>query len=96
MNIAPRHRRSQGDDSYFYLYRISYMWYSPLGFLIVVVVGWAASWILRWIFKEDPADVDPLLLSPIVASGVQKKWMKTDECASTITLHEAYHRKDTY
>ncbi|XP_032671555.1 putative sodium-dependent multivitamin transporter [Odontomachus brunneus] len=83
---SPYDDRSQANESYFYLYRISYMWYCPLGFLVAVVAGWAASWAAKWIFKEDPAEIDPILLSPIVAGRVQKKRMKIDE--------EARHRKN--
>lgn len=33
------------DEQYFYLYRISYMWYAALGFLIAFFGGWLFSWI---------------------------------------------------
>ncbi|XP_004531110.1 putative sodium-dependent multivitamin transporter [Ceratitis capitata] len=38
---------SETDDEphYFYLYRISYMWYSVIGFLITLFVGLACSWL---------------------------------------------------
>lgn len=75
-------RTLQGD--YFYLYRISYMWYCPLGFLIAVVVGWATSWAARWIFKQDSTEIDPALLSPIVADRVRKKRRETDKFGSTL------------
>ncbi|XP_003736159.2 putative sodium-dependent multivitamin transporter [Drosophila persimilis] len=41
----------QQDEHYFYLYRISYMWYAALGFLVAFFGGWLLSWLcalLRW------------------------------------------------
>lgn len=40
------------DEQYFYLYRISYMWYAALGFLIAFLGGWLFSWIAA-VFKWD-------------------------------------------
>lgn len=40
------------DEQYFYLYRISYMWYAALGFLIAFFGGWLFSWIAA-VFKWD-------------------------------------------
>lgn len=31
---------------YFWLYKISYMWYAPLGFFTVLIVGWIVSVVL--------------------------------------------------
>lgn len=33
------------DDHYFYLYRISYMWYAALGFVVTFFGGWLLSWL---------------------------------------------------
>lgn len=40
------------DEQYFYLYRISYMWYAALGFLIAFFGGCVFSWIAA-VFKWD-------------------------------------------
>lgn len=61
------------DKSYFYLYRISYMWYCPLGFLIAVITGWFVSWITRLIFGESLTEIDSVLLSPIIVNRIQKR-----------------------
>lgn len=34
-------------NRYFWLYKISYMWYAPLGFCISVLVGWLVSVVLE-------------------------------------------------
>jgi hypothetical protein len=50
-------------ETVFFLFRISYIWYSALGFLITVIVGLVASFIFG---KQDPKDLDWNLLSPPV------------------------------
>jgi hypothetical protein len=50
-------------ETVFFLFRISYIWYSALGFLITVIVGLIASFIFG---KQDPKDLDWNLLSPPV------------------------------
>lgn len=71
------------DKSYFYLYRISYMWYCPLGFLLAIIIGAVVSWIMKWIFRENLPEVDLALLSPIVANQIQKRREK-DKYRNTI------------
>ncbi|XP_043504397.1 putative sodium-dependent multivitamin transporter [Polistes fuscatus] len=62
-------------DSFFYLYRLSYMWYCPLGFLISLLIGWIVSWLTETIFfkKKEEIVIDLRLLTPIVASSIQKR-----------------------
>ncbi|RLU26334.1 hypothetical protein DMN91_000128 [Ooceraea biroi] len=86
--LAYTNSQTEADKSYFYLYRISYMWYCPLGFIFAIVAGCLASWITRWIFKEDQTEVDPLLLSPIMANQVQKRRKKIDEFRNTIKFNK--------
>ncbi|KAK5645805.1 hypothetical protein RI129_004269 [Pyrocoelia pectoralis] len=49
------------EGSLFFLYRISYLWYSAIGFIVTVVVGFVVSIITG---PQDPKDVDPDLISP--------------------------------
>ncbi|XP_068987442.1 putative sodium-dependent multivitamin transporter [Bombus flavifrons] len=56
--------QQNNNDSYFYLYRISYMWYCPLGSLISFVVGWISSWILNLIPREESKNTQPELFTP--------------------------------
>ncbi|KAG7203383.1 hypothetical protein KM043_013454 [Ampulex compressa] len=78
----------QNPDSYFYLYRISYMWYCPLGFLLSFFVGFISSWMYRLVFKEEKGKLDPDLLSPIVTSIVRKKRENLNEFRSTMVLNK--------
>lgn len=56
--------QQNNNDSYFYLYRISYMWYCPLGSLISFVVGWISSWILNLIPRKESKNTQPELFTP--------------------------------
>ncbi|XP_076633503.1 putative sodium-dependent multivitamin transporter [Colletes latitarsis] len=81
--------QQNGDDSYFYLYRISYMWYCPLGSVISFSVGWISSWILNIVFGEESKELDPDLFTPIVASKMRKRQSKNaNEFNSTIVLNK--------
>ncbi|XP_073828052.1 putative sodium-dependent multivitamin transporter [Musca autumnalis] len=72
------------DSDYFYLYRISYMWYAVCGFLISVIVGWLASWIiekLKWdnndqIYTDNTRTLIKYdLFSPPIAKRIRQKQM---------------------
>lgn len=78
---------TEESKDYFYLYRISYLWYCPLGFLFSLITGWIASWITRWIYKEDLIEIDLSLLSPIVAKREEKR-RKTNKFKNTITFNK--------
>ncbi|XP_063978651.1 putative sodium-dependent multivitamin transporter [Diachasmimorpha longicaudata] len=60
-------------EQYFYLYRISYMWYAPLGLLITVGLGWAASHVYRWFSSQEEMYVDPNLFFPCVARRIKER-----------------------
>ncbi|XP_043276409.1 putative sodium-dependent multivitamin transporter [Venturia canescens] len=56
----------------FYLYRISYMWYSPIGFIMTLVVGLIVSYFDRLVFKQDRVYLDPDLFFPIIGKRLRK------------------------
>ena len=69
---------SDGDQEYFYLYRISYAWYAMLGFAITVVVGWAASRGLDAVGACPAAECDdPSLMVDFLAksAGDNELWL---------------------
>lgn len=47
----------------FFLYRISFLWYSGIGFIVTVILGLIASIITG---PQDPRDVDSDLISPTI------------------------------
>lgn len=72
------------DEHYFYLYRISYMWYAALGFLITFFGGWLLSWIfelLNWdnnrrIYQDaDCTLIKHDLFVPPLAKRLQRRQM---------------------
>lgn len=74
-----------GDDSsYFYLYRISYMWYGPLGFLITVIVGLLVSNVIQHVFKQPQSELDPNLFFPIIARRMRAKPHLNLECNESV------------
>ncbi|CAH0729365.1 unnamed protein product, partial [Brenthis ino] len=68
-------------SDYFYLYRISYMWTSPIGFVWVLVVGSIIS--LAW-KQQHPwqraglQHPDPALFTPPLANRLRVKYEKKD------------------
>ncbi|EFN89062.1 putative sodium-dependent multivitamin transporter [Harpegnathos saltator] len=59
------------ENSYPYLYRISYMWYCPLGFLITFVVGLVVSNLFHLCNKNQNDDLDLKLFFPLVARRIR-------------------------
>jgi hypothetical protein len=59
-------------DKVFDGYRLSYLWYAPLGWIITMVVGMIASALLGGV---DPDTLDPALLIPVV----RKIFIKVNE-----------------
>lgn len=75
------------DSDYFYLYRISYMWYGVLGALVTFGVGWAVSKILNLLnmrghenesiyLDENRNFLNPDLFSPPIANRLRLKYAK--------------------
>ncbi|KRF82454.1 putative sodium-dependent multivitamin transporter [Drosophila virilis] len=72
------------ESSYFYLYRISYMWYAPLGFLIAFFGGWLLSSLFaafnwdsnRHIYQDaDCTLIKHDLFVPPIAKRLQRRQM---------------------
>ncbi|KAL6429900.1 hypothetical protein ACFW04_007636 [Cataglyphis niger] len=61
------------ESSYFYLYRISYLWYNPMGLIITLVVGYTASYIVRLIQRGRIIEHDPSLFVPFVAARIRRR-----------------------
>ncbi|XP_018376705.1 PREDICTED: putative sodium-dependent multivitamin transporter [Trachymyrmex cornetzi] len=60
-------------SSYFYLYRISYLWYNPIGLTITLVVGYVASIIVRLIQGKSNIEHDPSLFTPFLAARIRRR-----------------------
>ncbi|XP_016841737.2 putative sodium-dependent multivitamin transporter [Nasonia vitripennis] len=81
--------------SYFYLYRISYMWYSPMGLTITIVVGYISSLIFRKFSSSTPIEPDPSLFTPLVARRIRRRRADAARTTSSqvFTLEEPNGRR---
>ncbi|XP_046736678.1 putative sodium-dependent multivitamin transporter [Diprion similis] len=83
-----------GDSSYFYLYRISYMWYAPLGFIVSVVIGLAVSTLIGLLSKKTPREIDPDLFTPLVAKRVRRRRVNLSKTSNSQILTLREHAMD--
>lgn len=83
------------DSSYFWLYRVSYQWYSLIGFLVTFIVGYIASFIcelLKWdsnarIYEDkDKTIIKTDLFCPPLAKRLARKNERLikDECKNGV------------
>ncbi|CAH4035513.1 unnamed protein product [Pieris brassicae] len=70
------------NTDYFYLYKLSYMWNSPLGFLWVFIVGSIISLVWRqpqpWM-RAGKRHPDPKLFTPPLANWLRRKYQIKEE-----------------
>ncbi|XP_011310486.1 putative sodium-dependent multivitamin transporter [Fopius arisanus] len=64
------------EGRYFYLYRISYLWYAPLGALITLILGWLASQVSKCFCNEEEMYVNPNLFFPCIAARIRRRMQK--------------------
>ena len=86
------------DSRFFYLYRISYMWYSPIGFLMTVIIGLIVSYFCRLVFREKPQYLDPDLFFPCIGKCMrarQQRDNETDEKNFTNVTSYRFHENIT-
>lgn len=69
-------QRSQ--DEYFYLYRLSYMWLSVIGFVSCVFIGLVLSWFRNITCKKCLKKRDPSLFVPPVAFYLKRQYHITE------------------
>ncbi|XP_054011850.1 putative sodium-dependent multivitamin transporter [Hylaeus anthracinus] len=67
----------------FYLYRISYMWYSPMGLFITLVVGYLTSLAAKRIFHKNAREPDPNLFVPLLASRIRRRRLNADKTTNS-------------
>jgi hypothetical protein len=63
-------------DDYFLLYRLSYLWYVVIGFLVTLLVGVICSCISNWYIKEPHTVSNPDLFSPLIRRCVKQNYHK--------------------
>lgn len=75
----------------FFLYRISFLWYSGIGFIITVVLGLIGSIVTG---AEDPRDVDADLISPTISELLTSLPLKAKEVLNLPTHKATANGKD--
>ncbi|XP_058802925.1 putative sodium-dependent multivitamin transporter [Phymastichus coffea] len=77
LRAASRHSPVNDEDQsqYFYLYRISYVWYGAIGFAVTILVGIVVSLLSRATRGDDvdEEELDPNLFFPIVARRIRRR-----------------------
>ncbi|XP_014206986.1 putative sodium-dependent multivitamin transporter [Copidosoma floridanum] len=81
--------QSEKADSYFYLFKISYMWYSAIGFIITMVIGYAVSHLSRIFNKKDADELDPDLFFPFVSRRIKRRRQHLTEIDVNLSLQKS-------
>ena len=76
-------------DDYFFLYRISYMWYVVIGFVVTLFVGLLVSSIVTMYNKKQESVPDPDLFVPFVRRYLKKKYDLVLESDDTVSISVA-------
>lgn len=66
-------RSDASDEEVFVLYRVSFMYYTMMGMIIVFVVGIIVSLLTE---SPDRENMDPVLFTPLLRKYVMKKDME--------------------
>jgi len=85
--------RNTDDSSYFYLYRISYMWYSLIGFLLTFVLGLLISNLSR-LFIKNQNELDTNLFFPVIARRIRYKQRNNIQNEGKSSLDKKYSLSD--
>ncbi|KYM96632.1 PREDICTED: putative sodium-dependent multivitamin transporter [Cyphomyrmex costatus] len=86
--------KSTNDSSYFYLYRISYMWYCPLGLLITFILGLFVSNLSRLFIKNQNDELDTNLFFPIIARRMRYRRRNNIKNKGNSPLNRRYSLSD--
>ncbi|KOC66377.1 Putative sodium-dependent multivitamin transporter [Habropoda laboriosa] len=70
---ASKFDNNVNDSPLFYLYRISYMWYTPMGLTITLVVGFLTSLAASRLIHKDAREPDPDLFVPSLAARIRQR-----------------------
>ncbi|XP_075211398.1 putative sodium-dependent multivitamin transporter [Lycorma delicatula] len=62
-----------GNENYPYLYRISYLWYVVIGFLLTMIIGILISLLSHKFYGKRCSRMDPNLFTPPVANYLRKR-----------------------
>lgn len=60
-------------DNSTWLSRLSYLWYTPIGASMTVIIGVIASIIINKLSKTPRPDLEPNLFTPFVAARIKRR-----------------------
>jgi hypothetical protein len=78
-----RRAREEEPSSYFYLYRVAFMWYSVIGTVVSVGVGYLASLVFARFSSGSPFEPEPSLFVPPVARRIRRRRLDAAKVASS-------------
>ncbi|XP_018354036.1 PREDICTED: putative sodium-dependent multivitamin transporter [Trachymyrmex septentrionalis] len=82
------------DSSYFYLYRISYMWYCPIGLLMTFILGLLVSNLSRLFIKNQNDEIDTNLFFPMIARRIRHRRHNNKKNKENSPLSRRYSHSD--
>ncbi|EGI69870.1 Putative sodium-dependent multivitamin transporter [Acromyrmex echinatior] len=82
------------DSSYFYLYRISYMWYSPIGLLMTFILGLLVSNLSRLFIKNQNDELNTNLFFPMIARRIRHRRHNNKKNKENPLLNRRYSHSD--
>ncbi|KAJ8687394.1 hypothetical protein QAD02_023188 [Eretmocerus hayati] len=85
---------SPSDTDYFYLYRISYIWYSAIGFTFTFVVGLVVSYLSKFFRSKVESELDPDLFFPFISERIRSKRQKKSEINGNTNSDNIYVFRD--
>lgn len=82
-------------DDYLYMYRVSYMWYAPIGFLMTFIFGLGLSYCLNRIYKEPKVGLDTNLFFPLIGERIRHRNREISSSSENVvsknaTAHKKY------
>lgn len=86
----------RSESSYFYLYRISYIWYSAISFVITFIIGLAVSYLSRSMYDDQDAELDPDLFFPFVAKRIRRRRERQIEIGGNLSSNSLYMFDSTF
>ncbi|XP_059469784.1 putative sodium-dependent multivitamin transporter [Neocloeon triangulifer] len=80
------------DSEYFYLYRLSYMWYVVIGFFVTLLVGIVVSFIYGKLFLKETQLVEANLFSPFIQRILPREFKEFKGVATIGSLDRDMHK----
>lgn len=64
---------SGNSDDYLFIFRLSYLWSTPIGLFLTLIIGLTASFVVQKMSKIPPPVSDPRLFTPLIAARIKRR-----------------------